>query len=153
MPDRIPDRTLGSHLEEIEDGFDRIERRQRVRNRALIGLVVAVAVVGWVRFDRADAARAARTVQSCTGANRSQKDYTDDLVKASGGDPHDPTLAARLAKIRRRDCTKQGIDDYYRHAPKNAPCSADGRVSDGRGYCVERTTTTAAATTTTHPAR
>ncbi len=100
----------------------------------LVGISVAV---GWLYHARAD--DAARTkvlrINNCRQVNRQFDDYTDGLVRASGGNPNDPALVAKLALITRRDCSPLGVSQYLNNPPADKPCPGDGA-----GFCVTPTT-------------
>lgn len=143
MPERIPDKTLGAHLEQIELKLDKVKSEQRVRNWALFALALILALGQWAIFQRQqDAADAtqARIDASCHQQNRAFREYTMGLVNASGANPNDPQIKARLAQIPRRQCTPDGNTDYFNNAPTNL--GDEDCVGDGKGFCVPPTTTT-----------
>lgn len=144
MPDRTPERTLGNHLEDIEAKFDRLDNRQKWRNRFLVAAVVVLAGgVGWVRQGQIDRDNATkdRIQSSCVQQNRGFDDYTGGLVGASGQRRDDPAVAERLKAIPVRDCTEGGTTDWFDNAPPVQTCEEQGRVSDGQGRCVTPPTT------------
>lgn len=145
MPNRIPPKTLGEHLESVEAKLDRLIDRQGFRNKVAVTTVVVLALGIWLTYHRqesADKATDERIQAGCGQQNRSFGDYTDGLVRASGGNPKDPALRVKLAELPVRDCTDAGNKAYFEHSGPIRTCRDLGRVSDGKGFCIVPSTTT-----------
>lgn len=135
--------TTNEQLEALDKRLGAIDDQLKLRNKYIAVAIIVLAVGLWALWDRqADADRASdeRVEASCKQQNRAFRDYTNGLVRASGGDPRDPAIGERLAQLPRRQCTPQGIHDYFNNAPQDA--DDEKCRGDGKGYCLHPTTTT-----------